>query len=121
MTADQHYQPNLPDAQLQAIADAVQALAREQQGDCLNLLALLRLLESLHQEIRDGMFQEALPNTRQGLHNLLRDIEASGGWPYIYRMKLQTLLKNLQAASEQDLIAFLSEMPAAKNSPASED
>jgi hypothetical protein len=59
------------------------------------LLALLRTLERLHQEIRDSFFQDALPDNRQALYNLLRDIETSGGWPYIHRMKLQSLLKQL--------------------------
>jgi hypothetical protein len=118
MTADQPYQS---DPRLQAIADAVQALARDYQGECLKLLALLRLLEGLHQQIRDGAFQDSLPDTRQSLHNLLRDIEASGGWPYIYRMKLQALLKNLQATSEPDLLALLADLPATKSLPSPED
>ncbi|MDY6782958.1 MAG: hypothetical protein SW833_10490 [Cyanobacteriota bacterium] len=64
-------------------------LAREHQGDCQGLLALLRSLEQLHRTIQEEMFQPALPNTRHELYNLLKEIEETGGWPYIARMKLQ--------------------------------
>lgn len=46
----------------------------------------------LHREIRVDMFEPILPNTRKDLYSLLKDIEESGGWPYIERMKLQALL-----------------------------
>jgi hypothetical protein len=54
-------------------------------------LALLRQLEKLHKEVRDGAFQESLPDNRQRLYSLLRDIESEGGWPYIERMRLREL------------------------------
>ncbi len=79
-------------ADLEEIATSIWTVAQRQQGQSLELLAILRLLEHLHQEIRDGLFQEALPQNRQALYALLRDIEQSGGWPYIHRMKLQTFL-----------------------------
>ena len=82
--------------ELEGIATAVFSLAQGCQGDSLALLALLRKLEELHREIRDGMFQESLPNNRHALHALLRDIEAEGGWPYIERMKLQSFLADWQ-------------------------
>ena len=88
---------------LQASSDRIQELAHHYRGDSLKLLALLRLLESLHQEIRDGLFQESLPDNRQALYNLLKDIETTGGWPYIHRMKLQLLLKNFEAAADSVL------------------
>ncbi|OLP19634.1 hypothetical protein BST81_04875 [Leptolyngbya sp. 'hensonii'] len=69
--------------------------AYQHQGDCLALLALLRALENLHREIRDTLFQESLPSDRQSLYTLLRNIEAEGGWPYVYRPKLQVFLANL--------------------------
>ncbi|MEP0868404.1 hypothetical protein NDA01_01155 [Trichocoleus desertorum AS-A10] len=78
-----------------AIAQVVRTSAQSHEGDCLTLLALLRLLESLHREISDSFFQDSLPTNRQALYALLRDIEAEGGWPYIHRMKLQGLLVNL--------------------------
>ena len=88
--------------ELQAITTAVCALAEGCQGDSMALLALLRRLEELHREIRDGIFQASLPDNRQALYALLKDIEAKGGWPYIERMKLQSLLEKLpaEAASE---------------------
>lgn len=82
-------------AQLQAIAANIRALAQSCQGDSLALVALLRSLEELHREIREGLFQAALPDNRQQLYKLLKDIETEGGWPYIERMKLQSFLANL--------------------------
>ncbi|MEM9264644.1 MAG: hypothetical protein AAGA46_03895 [Cyanobacteria bacterium P01_F01_bin.13] len=74
---------------------AVQVAAQKRAKDCEALLALLRQLESLHQDIRDTLFQESLPTNRQHLYHLLRDIEINGGWPYIQRMKLSELSKSL--------------------------
>ncbi|MBD2459601.1 hypothetical protein H6G89_00965 [Oscillatoria sp. FACHB-1407] len=82
-------------ADLEAIAAVVWQSAQSRQGDGLALLALLRQLEKLHREIRDGLFQECLPDNRQALYSMLRDMEASGGWPYIHRMKLQSFMQQL--------------------------
>jgi hypothetical protein len=67
------------------------------QGDCLALLSLLRTLEGLHQHIRETAFRDALPENRQLLYSLLKDIEVNGGWPYIQRMKLSNFLEKLEA------------------------
>lgn len=82
-------------AKLHAIAIAVHEVANLCQGDAIALLALLRHLEQLHRDIRDSLFQESLPDNRQKLYSLLRDIESDGGWPYIERMRLQTFLATL--------------------------
>ena len=89
-------------SELQTIATAVRALAQDCQGQSLALVAVLRQLEELHREIRDGIFQASLPDNRQALYTLLKDIEVEGGWPYIERMKLQSFLANLpvEAAGE---------------------
>lgn len=84
----------------EAIAEAVNQSVQRSQGDCLQLLALLRMLEGLHREVCDGPFQASLPTNRQALYALLRDIEAEGGWPYIHRMKLQGFLANLTTEPE---------------------
>lgn len=90
-------------SELEAIAALVLREAERCQGDGRSLLALLRLLESLHREIRDGLFQESLPVNRQALYALLKDMEAEGGWPYIHRMKLREILVNLlQESAEND-------------------
>lgn len=88
-------------ADLEGIATIIQTVAQQHQGQSLELLAILRLLEQLHQEIRDNFFQEALPDNRQALYALLRDIETSGGWPYIHRMKLQAFLANFPPELEE--------------------
>ncbi|ELS49258.1 MULTISPECIES: hypothetical protein [Microcystis] len=83
------------DSQLHSLVTTVTAIAEEQQGDCNGLLRLLRTLENLHRQIREQMFEPSLPNTRKDLYGLLRDIEETGGWPYIERMKLQMLMEKL--------------------------
>ena len=89
--------------QLQAISGAVKDVAQNCEGDVIALLGLLRHLEKLHKEIRDGVFQENLPTNRQRLYSLLRDIESEGGWPYIARMRVQALLVNLsEEVSDED-------------------
>ena len=88
--------------ELQDITKAVRSLAQSCQEDSLALLAVLRQLEELHREIREELFQSSLPNTRQALHSVLKDIEARGGWPYIERMRLQSLLVNLLAEATNE-------------------
>jgi hypothetical protein len=82
------------------LAQIVQAAAQRREGNCLTLLALLRLLNELHSEIRDTLFREALPDNRQRLYRLLRDIEQEGGWPYIQRTKLVALLEKMDESAE---------------------
>ena len=81
--------------ELQALQADIWALANSHQGDILGLLALLRSLEQAHRQIRENLFQPSLPDNRQKLYALIRNIEESGGWPYIERMKLRSLLENL--------------------------
>jgi hypothetical protein len=94
-------QPEQPE--LEAIATLVHETAQHYRGKSSELLALLRLLEALHQEIRDDLFQKSLPDNRQALYALLRDIETEGGWPYIHRMKLQAFLSNLLMQPGEEL------------------
>ncbi len=85
---------------LNKLVQTVQTAAQRREGDCLALLELLRKLERLHYDIRDTLFSEALPNNRQRLYRLLRDIEQEGGWPYIQRMQLLSLIENLEKAEQ---------------------
>jgi fido (protein-threonine AMPylation protein) len=92
-------------SRLQDISTAVKEVAQACDGDVIALLAVLRHLEQLHREIRDGVFQANLPANRQRLYSLLRDIESQGGWPYIARMRIQTLLVNLsEEVSSEDAL-----------------
>ncbi|WP_368006416.1 hypothetical protein [Laspinema palackyanum] len=87
---------------LSSTIEDLRLVANHYQGDCLALLELLRTLEQLHREICESLFLESLPSNRQALYNLLRDIETSGGWPYIQRIKLRSLLDVLsEAAADQ--------------------
>ncbi len=85
---------------IEQVRETSHQLAAVQQHDVLELLAMLRLLESLHREIREDYFQEALPNNRHGLYSLLIEIEENGGWPYIDRLKIQQLLANIPSETE---------------------
>ncbi|MFM2431210.1 MAG: hypothetical protein RLZZ511_2423 [Cyanobacteriota bacterium] len=87
---------------LTALAAQIQAIVGDVQTDSLSLLALLRLLEQQHRTICETYFQPSLPNTRQDLYTLLRDIEAEGGWPHIPRMKLQMVMQAFLAAEAAD-------------------
>ncbi len=83
------------EVKLQAITADICAIANSYQGNSLALLALLRGLEQVHREIQETLFQASLPDNRQELYALLKDIEEAGGWPYIERMRLRSLLENL--------------------------
>ncbi|MEM9007483.1 MAG: hypothetical protein AAGE59_28655 [Cyanobacteria bacterium P01_F01_bin.86] len=87
---------------LHAVAQTIESAALDRKGDEIALLELLRLLEQLHAYIRDEWFQETLPTNRQRLYALLRDIEINGGWPYIQRMRLRSLLKHLEETEEEE-------------------
>ena len=87
---------------LQTLVDQVESLATDCQQDHTRLLELLRVLEDLHRHIRIDYFEPALPNTRRGLYGLLKDIEESGGWPYIERGKLSKFIGHLELNSEVD-------------------
>ncbi|WP_373540338.1 hypothetical protein [Chamaesiphon sp.] len=91
-----------PIADLAEITTKIHDIADRDRADPVALLQLLRTLEQLHHEIQQGYFQSALPNTRQALYSLLRDIEENGGWPYIQRWKLQELFANLAATEKSE-------------------
>jgi hypothetical protein len=88
---------------LQEVSTTIWAIATRCEGDHYCLLILLRSLERLHREIRENLFEPSLPNTRNALSNLLREIEESGGWPYIERMRLSALLKNLESDEQTQI------------------
>jgi len=83
-------------AKLKVLAEDIATLATEHQGEIIDLLAILRSLEQSHRQVREEWFQDALPSNRQVLYSLLRDIEESGGWPYIKRGTVRLLLSQLQ-------------------------
>jgi hypothetical protein len=85
---------------LAQIGQLSREVAANSRTDVNELLEILRTLELLHREIRDELFQNALPADRHNLYRLLRDIEENGGWPYIARLRLQHLLVNLPSFEE---------------------
>ncbi len=70
----------------------IKLLALQSQANPKEILHILRVLEQLHSEICAEIFQPALPNSRHALFDFLKDIEAKGGWPHIYRRTLSQLL-----------------------------
>jgi hypothetical protein len=84
------------DASIQEISAAIWKLAEQAGDNSLLLLSLLRDLELLHRKIRSELLEPSLPQTRQNLYQLVKEIEEYGGWPYIERMKLQDLLKRME-------------------------
>ncbi len=77
-------------------------LAEQNRQDPLLLLSLLRNLETIHRQIRTQIFEPSLPTTRNDLYQLVKDIEEKGGWPYIERMRLRDILKNLQESPSNE-------------------
>lgn len=87
---------------LDEIESQAQEMAAQFEGNAPALLALLRMLESLHREICTHQFQDALPNNRQALYAFLKDIESQGGWPYIPRFKLRSFLEQLGEMKDEE-------------------
>ena len=87
-------------ASLEEIVTRVNIASTQCDNDPQRLLELLRTLETLHRDIRVNLLEPSLPNSRNDLYELLRDIDETGGWPYIERMKLQAFLKHLSSDIE---------------------
>ncbi|MFZ9271008.1 MAG: hypothetical protein ACO23C_07155 [Prochlorococcaceae cyanobacterium] len=87
---------------LDAVITELEALAGELSGNPQGLLTLLRQLEQLHRTLQDGAFRSSLPADRSALFNLLREMEQSGGWPYIPRLQLRTFMDLLQRDRHDD-------------------
>ncbi len=87
-------------SELESIGDRLWHIAQLQRDDSASLLKILRILEEIHKRIRDDLFQPSLPNSRHELFNLLRDIETNGGWPHIYRMKINEICQYLEKSEE---------------------
>ncbi len=91
---------DLPD--LEVLSDRIWQISQSHQDNAESLLHILRVLEALHKRIRDDLFQPALPISRHELFNLLRDIETNGGWPHIYRMKINEICRYLEQPEESE-------------------
>jgi hypothetical protein len=88
---------------LDAIAETVTMLVNRTEGSSVEILQILRFLEALHRQVCEDHFLVTLPNRRRTLYNLLREIDAEGGWPYIPRMQLKRLLAHLEAEPDESL------------------
>lgn len=81
---------------LDNLAKTILNLAQRCQDHPIGLLRLLRILEHTHHQVREQYFQPVLPCTRHQLYGLLREMEEQGGWPYIPRMPLRQLLREIE-------------------------
>jgi hypothetical protein len=97
MNDDSNQKMTTSDASIQEISAAIWKLAEQAGDNSLLLLSLLRDLELLHRTIRAELLEPSLPQTRQNLYQLVKEIEEHGGWPYIERMKLKDLLQRMEA------------------------
>jgi hypothetical protein len=86
----------------EAICQELLAIAEQQSGNSITLLAMLRQLEAVHRQICEDHFYATLPERRRDLYNVLRDIEENGGWPYIARPKLRFILDNMFSAESEE-------------------
>ncbi len=100
MNQDRDVNLGSSDGVLQKTLNEIWGLAEKHQHDTIFLLSLLRSLEKIHRVIRTEMFESSLPATRNDLYQLVKDIEEKGGWPYIERMKLRELLRNMELDSQ---------------------
>ncbi|NJN32724.1 MAG: hypothetical protein HC824_21675 [Synechococcales cyanobacterium RM1_1_8] len=89
-----------PLPEFEGLTDSIRDLAGSREGDVQALLGLLRLLEQLHREIEDGPFRQALPTSRRALYQLLQDMERAGGWPYIPRLRLRSIMHWIEELEE---------------------
>ncbi|NES84655.1 MAG: hypothetical protein F6K10_26420 [Moorea sp. SIO2B7] len=96
MNSDKYLDKNKLDGEIQEISKRILAIAKVYQGNSWDLLSLLRTLELIHREIQENLLQPSLPDNRQQLYKLLKEIEETGGWPYIERMRLQDFLVKFQ-------------------------
>lgn len=101
MNESQNLESQHVTAKLAEIQGEILALAQNHRGEALGLLSILRSLEAVHSQIREELFLAALPDNRHDLAYLLRDIEETGGWPYIERMRLRALLSCFEENSQK--------------------
>ncbi len=95
MDNNTHLDSETLQSQLQSVSETIKSISIKLEGDSIALLTVLRTLEQSHREVREGLFREALPDNRQKLYHLLREIESEGGWPYIPRVQLRSLYNQL--------------------------
>ncbi|HIK38655.1 MAG TPA: hypothetical protein IGQ44_11780 [Geminocystis sp. M7585_C2015_104] len=81
--------------EIEKLTQQIWQLAYQYKYDIFAVLLVLRELEKLHRKIREEMFEPSLPDTRHQLYLLLKHIDEVGGWPYIERMKLREICKNI--------------------------
>ena len=86
--------------ELQEIGQRIWHLAEKYQNQTLELLLILRTIESVHSDIREQMFVSSLPDTRHRLYILLRHLEEEGGWPYIPRMRIKDIFQKLELENQ---------------------
>ena len=102
MTQDRDINNIESDSTLEDTAKNIYAIAANNRHDRFFLLSLLRDLEKIHRRVRVEFCEGALPQTRNDLYQFVKEIEEKGGWPYIERMRLKDLLRNIELEQETE-------------------
>lgn len=92
---------NNVEKEITEITQQINDLAEKSKDDIFAVLLILQKLELLHRNIRETMFEPALPDTRHRLYLLIRHLEEMGGWPYIPRMRLKDLCDNFLTQDDE--------------------
>ena len=87
---------------LNQLQEEIYEIANKSQDDLWKLLVILRSLEKVHRQIREDMFEPSLPDNRQNLYKFLKEVDESGGWPYIPRMRLQDFFVNYEKLENEN-------------------
>ncbi len=87
-------------SKLESINKDIVELVESCDGNCLEILHILKELEATHRYLHDEFLSPSLPTNRHRLYLLVRHMEEVGGWPYIPRMSLKSFCKNLLSEEE---------------------
>jgi hypothetical protein len=90
MNSEKPYRQPISEHSLQEIEVLVWATAQQAEGNNIALLSLLRVLEALHRKVREELFEPSLPETRNDLYHLLREIEELSLIARVWREKEDT-------------------------------
>jgi hypothetical protein len=93
---EQSFVPEEMDEVYKSLMDS----AKDRQGNCADLLELLRFLETVHGQIRDNYYVSSLPQNRGELYALLKEMEERDGWPFLPRTETRSLLRWLDSARD---------------------
>lgn len=81
--------------EVKEICTQIWNLSEKSKDSTLDLVLILREIESVHRQVREQLLDQSLPDTRHRLYIIIKHLEETGGWPYIPRMRLNQLCQYL--------------------------